>query len=465
MEKKWIWLLIGMVAVIATLLGLKKAGIIGKEEGTKVSVETVSRRNITEVVTASGKVYPEVEVKISPDVSGEIVELTVMEGDSVKKGQLLARVYADILATQRDQAAAVVNQQQAQVGNATASQEAFKARMNQAERQYDRQKKLFEEKVISRLEFEQAENAYLTSKADFNASLKSIQSTQAAVVSAQASLQRTNKDLGRTSVVAPMNGVVSLLNVKKGERVVGNSMMAGTEIMRIADMRVIEVRVDVGENDVPKVSYGDTAIVEVDAYTTRKFKGIVTQIASTNRGAGGSVSTSLTDVTNYEVRIRLLPDSYADLIDPARPKNFPFRPGMSASADIQTNTHENVISVPINAVTTRDKSDTMSVDAFKNQSGDKKDKKTATPTTDNPQMATRNVDEVEEVVFVLQPDGNVRRVKVRTDIQDISYIEVVDGLKPNDKVITGPYTTVSKSLRNGMKVKVVPKEELFEVKK
>jgi HlyD family secretion protein len=465
MEKKWIWLLIGMVAVIATLLGLKKAGIIGKEEGTKVSVETVSRRNITEVVTASGKVYPEVEVKISPDVSGEIVELTVMEGDSVKKGQLLARVYADILATQRDQAAAVVNQQQAQVGNATASQEAFKARMNQAERQYDRQKKLFEEKVISRLEFEQAENAYLTSKADFNASLKSIQSTQAAVVSAQASLQRTNKDLGRTSVVAPMNGVVSLLNVKKGERVVGNSMMAGTEIMRIADMRVIEVRVDVGENDVPKVSYGDTAIVEVDAYTTRKFKGIVTQIASTNRGAGGSVSTSLTDVTNYEVRIRLMPDSYADLIDPSRPKNFPFRPGMSASADIQTNTHENVISVPINAVTTRDKSDTLSVDAFKNQSGDKKDKKTATPTTDNPQMGTRNVDEVEEVVFVLQADGTVRRVKVRTDIQDISYIEVVDGLKPDDKVITGPYTTVSKSLRNGMKVKVVPKEELFEVKK
>ncbi len=464
MEKKWIWLLVGMVAVIATLLGLKKAGVIGKEEGTKVSVETVSRRNITEVVTASGKVYPEVEVKISPDVSGEIVELTVMEGDSVKKGQLLARVYADILATQRDQAAAVVNQQQAQVGNATASQEAFKARMNQAERQYDRQKKLFEEKVISRLEFEQAENAYLTAKADYNASLKSIQSTKAAVVSAQASLQRTNKDLGRTSVLAPMNGVVSLLNVKKGERVVGNSMMAGTEIMRIADMRVIEVRVDVGENDVPKVSYGDTAIVEVDAYTTRKFKGIVTQIASTNRGAGGSVSTSITDVTNYEVRIRLMPDSYADLIDPSRPKNFPFRPGMSTSADIRTTTNENVISVPINAVTTRDRSDTLTVDAFKKQSGDKKDKKASTTPTTTPETPIRNVDEVEEVVFLLEPDGTVRRVKVRTDIQDISYIEVVDGLKPGDIVITGPYTTVSKSLRNGMKVKVVPKEELFEVK-
>jgi HlyD family secretion protein len=160
-----------------------------------------------------------------------------------------------------------------------------------------------------------------------------------------------------------------------------------------------------------------------------------------------------------------MPDSYADLIDPARPKNFPFRPGMSASADIQTNTHENVISVPINAVTTRDKSDTLSVDAFKIQSGDKKDKKASTPTTGTSQVATRNVDEVEEVVFVLQTDGTVRRVKVRTDIQDISYIEVVDGLKPDEKVITGPYTTVSKSLRNGMKVKVVPKEELFEVKK
>jgi HlyD family secretion protein len=380
----------------------------------------------------------------------------------VKKGQLLARVYADILATQRDQAAAVVNQQQAQVGNASAALEAFKARMNQAERQYQRQKQLFDEKVISRLEFEQAENAYLTSKADYNAAIKSIQSTKASVASAQASLSRTNKDLGRTSVLAPMNGVVSLLNVKKGERVVGNSMMAGTEMMRIADMRSIEVRVDVGENDVPKVSYGDTAIVEVDAYNTRKFKGIVTQIASTNRGVGGTVSTSATDVTNYEVRIRLIPDSYADLIDPSRPKNFPFRPGMSASADIQTNTHSNVLAVPINAVTTRDKSDTGLV---ANDKEKPKEKKAPASGANAEESAPRNVDEMDEVVFVLQTDGTVRRVKVRTDIQDIGYIEVVDGLKEGDQVITGPYTTVSKLLRNGMKVKVVPKEELFEVKK
>jgi len=461
MNKKLIWILVALVVVIATLMGLKKAGILGKEEGTKVSVEKVTRRNITEVVNASGKVYPEIEVKISPDVSGEIVELTVMEGDSVRRGQLLARVYADILATQRDQAAAVVNQQQAQVGNASAALDAFKARLDQAERQYQRQKQLFAEKVISRLEFEQAENAVLTTRADYNAAQKSIQSTKAAVASAQASLQRTNKDLSRTSVLAPMDGVVSLLNVKKGERVVGNSMMAGTEIMRIADLRTIEVRVDVGENDIPKVSYGDTALVEVDAYSDRKFKGIVTQIASTNRGAGGTVATSANDVTNYEVRIRLLTESYADLIDPAKPRNFPFRPGMSASADIQTNTHVNVLAVPINAVTTRDKSDTLSVGEEKVS---KKEKKSTEPMGSEPAKSS-NIDDMEAVVFVLQPDGKVRRVRVKTDIQDISHIEVIDGLKEGDQVVTGPYSIVSKDLKNGMVVKVVPKEELFEQKK
>jgi HlyD family secretion protein len=465
MNKKLIWILVGLAVVIITLLGLKKAGVLGKDEGTKVSVEKVVRKDITEVVTASGKVYPEVEVKISPDVSGEIMELTVMEGDSVKKGQLLARVYADILATQRDQAAATVNQQQAQVGNVSAGLEAFKARMDQAERQYLRQKKLYEDKVISKLEFETAENAYLTSKADYNAAKQSIQSTQAAVASAQANLSRANKDLSRTSVVAPMSGVVSLLNVKKGERVVGNSMMAGTEMMRIADMRMIEVRVDVGENDVPKVSYGDTAIVEVDAYNNRKFKGIVTQIASTNRGVGGATTTSTTDVTNYEVRIRLVQDSYKDLIDPANPRSFPFRPGMSASADIQTNTHAKVLAVPINAVTTRDKSDTASVGKGGKAVAKKEDKKEQPANNASPETPARNVDDLEEVVFVLQADGTVKRVKVRTDIQDINFIEIVDGLKEGDEVITGPYTTVSKLLRQGMKVKVVPKEQLFEAPK
>jgi HlyD family secretion protein len=241
-------------------------------------------------------------------------------------------------------------------------------------------------------------------------------------------------------------------------------MMAGTEMMRIADMRVIEVRVDVGENDVPKVSYGDTAIVEVDAYNNRKFKGVVTQISSTNRGTGGTVTTSSTDVTNYEVRIRLIPESYKDLLDPSRPKNFPFRPGMSASADIQTNTHSNVLTVAINAVTTRDKSDTASVTQGGKAPKPKETKKDQSQTDESAEVA-KNTDDLDEVVFVLQKDGTVKRVKVRTDIQDINYIEIVDGLKEGDEVITGPYTTVSKLLRNGMKVKVVPKEELFEVKK
>lgn len=463
MNKKWIWILSVIVVLVITLLGLKKAGIIGKEEGTKVSVEKVSRMDITEVVTASGKVYPEIELKISPDVSGEIVQLTVQEGDSVTKGQLLAMVYADIYATQRDQAAAGVAQQMAQVENATATLGSFKARLEQAERQYNRQKQLFQDKVISKLEFEQSENTYLTAKADYNAALQSIKSGQASVASAKASLQRADKDLGRTSVFAPMSGIVSLLNVKKGERVVGNSMMAGTEMMRIADMRVIEVRVDVGENDIPKVTIGDTALVEVDAYNKRKFKGIVTQISSTSRGTGGAVVTTSTDATNYEVRIRLMPESYADLIVPGKSKSFPFRPGMSANADIQTNTHSKVLAVPINAVTTRDKSDTLAVG--KEASASKKDEEKKTEESDTEESAITNVDDLEEVVFVVQKDQTVKRVKVKSAIQDLNNIEIVEGLKEGEEVVVGPYSTVSKLLRNGMKVKVVKKEELFEVKK
>ncbi len=461
MNKKWIWIISGVVVLIVALLGLKKAGIIGKDEATKVAVEKATKKDITEIVTASGKVYPEVEVKISPDVSGEIVELKVLEGDSVTKGQLLAMVYADIYATQRDQAAAGVSQQLAQVENASATLGSFKARLDQAERQYQRQKQLFQEKVISKLEFEQSENTFLTSKADYAAAQQSIKSGQAAVASARASLQRADKDLGRTSVFAPMSGIVSLLNVKKGERVVGNSMMAGTEMLRIADMRVIEVRVDVGENDIPKVKIGDSAIVEVDAYNKRKFKGVVTQISSTSRGTGGAVVTTSNDVTNYEVRIRLNPASYADLLSSGNKKSFPFRPGMSANADIQTKTHANVLSVPINAVSTRDQSDTAAAGKEMKES-----KKSSMPEPEAGATAPiKDLDRMDEVVFVLQKDGTVKRVKVRTDIQDMNDIEIIEGLKEGDEVVVGPYTVVSKTLRTGTKVKVVKKEELFEVKK
>ena len=457
MSKNFKWILAGLVVLIIILVVMKNTGMIGKEEGLKVSAETVSTRTITETVNASGKVYPEIEVKVSPDIAGEIVELNVMEGDSVKKGQVLARIYADIYATQRDQAAAVVGQSQAQVANVSAGIQAMKAQMEQTKKTYDMQKQLYDEKVISSNEFNTADAAYKTAVANYNAALQNIRGTQAGVQSARAGLAKANKDISRATVVAPMNGVVSLLNVKKGERVVGSSLMAGTEMMRIADLNRIEVRVDVGENDIPKVHLGDTALVSVEAYTNRKFKGVVTQIASSNNGAASqslSSSAGTTDVTNYKVYISLLKDSYKDLIDPAKPKSFPFRPGMSASADIQTKTHIDRIAVPINAVTTRDKNDSSSKSTVKSVSSNASSSENKAP----------NIDDVQEVVFIVN-NNKVRKVPVKTDIQDINYIEILSGVKLGDQVITGPYDLVSKTLKDSTIVKVVPKSDLFEKKK
>lgn len=448
MSKSMKWILISLGVLVVLLLVLSKMGAFGKDEGTKVTAEKVQKRTITEVVNASGKIYPEVEVKVSPDISGEITELAVQEGDSVKKGQVLARIYADIYNIQRNQAASGVEQSQAQVANSQASLNALKAQLDQAQRTYDMQKKLFDDKVISRNEFNIAEANLKSSQANYAAAQQGIRGVQASVKGAQANLDKANKDLGRTAVIAPMDGVVSLLNVKKGERVVGSNLMSGTEILRIADMAKIEIRVDVGENDVPKVKLGDSAIIEVDAYSDRKFKGIVTQIASSNNGAAAqsALSTSSTDVTQYKVYIRLLPESYMDMLGKG---SFPFRPGMSANADIQTKTHANVLSVPINAITTRDKSDSAKAEKKK---VDESAVKTASPTTDD----------LEVVAFILDKDNKVQKVKVKTDIQDINYIEVSEGLKEGDTVITGPYDVVSKTLKVGQKVKVVDKKDLFD---
>ena len=280
MNKKLIWIIVSLVAIIVLFVSLKKGGVIGKEEGIKVSVEKVTKHTITETVTASGKIYPEVEVKMSPDISGEIVELDVQEGDSVIKGQRLARIYADIYSNQRNQAAAQVNQQEAMVSNTNAQLPGLKASMDAAQAQYDRQKTLLAQKVISQAEFETATTNLRTAQANYNSALQNVHSGMAAVASAKANLAIQSENVSRTTLTSPLNGVVSLLSVKKGERVVGNSMMAGTEMMRVADMSKIEAIVDVGENDIPKVHLGDSAIVEVDAYNNRKFRGIVTQIAS-----------------------------------------------------------------------------------------------------------------------------------------------------------------------------------------
>lgn len=453
-NKKLLWLIIALVGIVVVLVVLKTTGVIGKEEGTKVSVEKAANRTIIETVNASGKVYPEVEVKVSPDVSGEIVELTVNEGDSVTKGQVVARIFADILASQRDQASAVVSQQQAQVANVSAQLGALKATLDQTEANYNRQKKLFDEKVISRLEYEQADQAYRSAKANYAAAQESINSSKAAVRSAQAQLTRADKDVGRTVIVAPMSGIVSLLSVKKGERVAGNSFNVGTEMMRIADMRSIEVRVDVGENDIPKVKIGDTALVEVDAYSNRKFKGLVYKIANPQTGNALGGATTTNEVTNYKVHIRLLRESYTDLIGSG--KAFPFRPGMSASADIQTRTKSNVLSVPLNAVTTRSKKDEAS-----KSGGDKKSDK---PAATNDASESKADDDIEEVVFVLQKDNTVKKLKVKTAVQDLNFIEVLEGIKVGDQVVTGPYNTVSKLLKDGDKVKVVEKDKLYEDK-
>ncbi len=462
MNKKTKWILIIVGILLLLLIILSATGAFGKAEGTKVTTEKVQKRTIIEVVNASGKVYPEIEVKVSPDISGEITELTVQEGDTVKRGQLLARIYADIYSLQRDQAASGVAQSQAQVAssraqvaNSQAGLEALKASVDQAQKTYNMQKKLFDEKVISQAEFNIADANLRTANANYNAAQQAIRGTQASVQGAQANvqsavsnLQKANKDLGRTAVVAPMDGVVSLLNVKKGERVVGSNMMAGTEMLRIADMAKIEVRVDVGENDVPKVKLGDNAIVTIDAYSDKKFKGIVTQIASSNNGAAGASQLSAgTDVTQYKVYIRLLPESYMDLIGKG---SFPFRPGMNASADIQTKTHANILSVPINAVTTRDPKDSMNV------------KNTAVVTNENTDGTNNEDDELDVVVFVMGKDNKVKSVKVKTDIQDINYIEITSGLKEGDEVVTGPYDVVSKTLKNGALVKKVDKKDLFE---
>ena len=443
MSKKLKWILISVGALLVLLTILSKAGVFGKDEGKKVTAEKVQKRTIIEVVNASGKIYPEIEVKVSPEISGIITELNVLEGDTVKKGQVLARIDADQYNIQRSQAAggvaqsqAQVNASQANVSNSQAALDALNAQLEQSQRNYTRLR---------------------SAKANYNAALQGIkggsanvQSARAGVQQSQATLQRANKDLSRTIITAPTDGVVSLLNVKKGESVSGNSFNVGTEILRIADMQKIEVRVDVGENDIPKVKLGDSALIEVDAYTGRKFKGLVTQIASSNNGAAAqnALSNVSSDVTQYKVYIRILAESYADLLGKG---TFPFRPGMSASADIQTKTHSNVLSVPINAITTREKGDTLNADVVKKKKDESDIKE-----------QTINADDLDVVAFILLKDGTVKKVKVKTDIQDINNIEVTEGLKEGDEVITGPYELISKTLKEKDKVKKVDKKDLFD---
>lgn len=462
MKKKTLYIVGGLVALVIVLLVLKKTGVIGKEQGVEVAVDKAGYRDIIQTVSASGKIYPEVIVSVSSDVSGEIVDLPVKEGDSVTQGQVVAKIYADVYNSIKTRSAASVNQTQAQLANSKAALAGYQATLDQQKASFDRNQKLFDLKVISRQEFEQAQSAYQQALANYNAAEEQIRSGKFALEASQADLQQAVENLHRTTIGAPMSGYVTYLPVKKGERVVGTAQMSGTEIMRVADMDTMEVQVDVGENDVPKVFIGDTALIEVDAYTGRKFKGVVTQIASSSQDlasqtAASTGSSSASQVTNYTVHIRLLESSYRDLLDPRHREHFPFRPGMSANVDIQTKRHNHVLAVPIAAVTAaRDGAGQTGADTAKHA--------TPAPDTAGEADTTKAADKSAEIVFETQPDGTVKAVPVETAIQDDNYIEITSGLREGDQVVSAPYTAITQLLRQGSKIKIVPKTQLFKTK-
>jgi HlyD family secretion protein len=445
-NKIW-WILGGIVvALVIFLIVGKQAGWIGKEKPTEVELTKVSKSDITETVSASGKVQPEVEVKITPDVPGEIIGLYIKEGDSVKKGQLLLKIKPENYLSVVERAEAVVNQTKASVEQAKSGLAQAEVRVLKATMEFNRQKKLFDDKVISASEYEVAETNLKVAKQDVEASKANIEAANFNVKSAQAGLKDASENLRKTNVYAPMSGIVSKLAVELGERVVGTSQMAGTEMLRIADLSNMEVRVNVNENDIVRVSLKDTVIIDVDAYTSsgKKFKGIVTEIANTANGVGGTLaaaSTSTDAVTEFEVRIRILPQSYSDLVSFKTRRTYPFKPGMTATVEIVTEKKEKVLSVPIAAVTTRSEKEEAKPE--KNDDGDNNQ-------TNNEPKATKK-EKPKEVVFVYQND-KVKMREVKTGITDTvdGTIEIKEGLKEGEEIVSGPYIAVSKTLKNDM---------------
>lgn len=415
-----------LVLIVVFLVVGKKAGWIGQEYAVSVSTQKVASKTITEFITANGKIQPKTEVKISPDVSGEIIELYVEEGDQVKAGDPLCVIKPDMYISALNRAEATLNSSHARQAQA-------EAQLIERELAFKRAKQLFETSTIPLSEFEAAEAAYKVAQAE-------VRAAEFSVKSAEASVAEAKEQLTKTRIYAPIAGTISALNVEKGERVVGTSILTGTEMMVVADLNKMEVQAEVNENDIVKVSLNDTAFIEVDAYLNRKFKGLVTEIANSAKVSG----TSTDQVTNFDVKVLILHESYADLIDSAAHKIYPFRPGMSATVDILTNTRENVISVPIAAVTTR-------------ALNEKKEKEqSATVQTGTAKAETRT-----EVVFVHE-NGRAWQKPVKTGIQDNVSIEITEGLAEGDEVITAPYNAISKTLTDSMAVKVVTEEELFE---
>ncbi|HMT30217.1 MAG TPA: efflux RND transporter periplasmic adaptor subunit [Bacteroidia bacterium] len=449
------YLLIGGGLLLILLVVARKAGWIGEDDNIKVTAEKVTTETIVETVSASGKVQPEVEVKLAADVSGEVVELFVKEGDVVKKGTLLAKINPEIYVSALDRVAASVNSSKANLENAKSRLTQTESQFNKAELTYNRNKKLFDEGVISSSDFESVKSAFEVAKAEVDAARQSVSASSFGVQSAEASLKESRENLNKTSIFAPVDGTISKLSVEKGERVVGTEMMAGTEVIRLANLNEMEVNVDVSESDIIRVNVGDTAIVDIDAYLNRTFTGVVTEIANS---ANTSSALSTDQVTNFTVKVRIIRDSYKDLIPADKPTYSPFRPGMSATVEIQTRKVYNVTAVPIQSVTTRDtvtRTSSKSVNT-KSEDSDEESNEQSTPK----QTVAEKKTSVQECVFVLK-DGVVSLRPVKTGIQDNIHIQLLEGLKPGEEVITGPYNAISRLLKNGDRVKVVSKEELF----
>jgi HlyD family secretion protein len=456
-KKNLIRILIILAVVLLVVFAIaKKKGWIGTPDETKVSTEMVQKRTIIETVSANGKIAPEVEIKLSPDVSGEIIELYVKEGDEVKAGELLAKINPEIYISTFDRAVATLNTQQANLANSRARLAQVKSQFINAKNSFDRNQKLHTQKAISDAEFDQATSTFEVARAEVTAAEESIRAAEFNVKSAEAGVKESKENLTKTSIFAPVGGTISKLNIEKGERVAGASQFSsGTEILRIANLQTMEVKVDVNENDIVRVKLNDTTLVEVDAYQNRKFKGIVTEISTSANTTGVSAD----QVTNFEVRIRILPDSYKDLVPAEHPNQSPFRPGMSATVDIQTETVSNVMTVPIQAVTTR-----VDSTKVKEQQMAAKEKKEAGKESDETETTEKKqTTELQEYVFVFEKD-KVRMVKVRTGIQDNTYIQIKEGLKGTEEIISAPYSAISKKLKDDMTVRKVDKKELYSDK-
>jgi HlyD family secretion protein len=438
--KRTIWILVGILALVSVIAVIKSKN---RQIGKDVETEEVIRRTIVETVSASGRIFPETEVKISSDVSGEIVELYVEEGDSVVTGQIIARIDPDnyLSAVERGKANVDASKSQlaisrAQIESSKAQMEQIKAQLENAQSIHKRNEKLRKEGVISDLEFEQSLSNLRSLEANLRASQASIRSAEQneqasafSVKNAEAGLKELQTNLRRTTITAPTSGIVSSLSVEKGERVVGTIQMAGTEMLRISNLNTMEVQVEVSESDIPKISIGDEVEIKVDAYLNRKFRGTVTKIANSasNINALGNQGLNLNQVTNFTIKIRIEQDSYKDLIRPGN--KYPFRPGMTASVDIFTSKAENVLAVPIQSVTVREKSTV--------ESKKKKERLTS--------------DDFEEVVFIAEAD-TLRKTAVVTGIQDDEYIEIKEGVTEGLKVVAGPYSEISTGLKGGEKV-------------